>query len=201
MTYEPLAAPSRSRRGCLPVVLAVLGAGAALAAVGVASRDDRPSPAASGGPAGCTAERSVPYGSDVSKHVEGVVSYDDVPPASGPHSPVPLSAARRVITREGAPLYVAERAVHNLEHGYVVVWYDTRATDDDVDAVAKAVRAVRQHKVLLVPWTHGGWDGPAFVVTAWGHQLPCARPDTATIEDFYGRYGGPNGEAPEPSAN
>lgn len=207
MTFEdlgppadgPLAAPSATRRRGELVVLAVVAVLVVLAAIGFATRDDdsrgllaRPA----GG--GCLAMVDQPAGS--AEHRPGEIEYAYVPPSSGPHNGAPLTTARQVIPRDDAPDRVVERAVHNLEHGYVVVWYDDTATDEEVAAVADAARAAFLRKLLVVPWDRGAFGGPSFVLAAWGHVQPCELPDAEAIKAFWVAHGGENGEAPEARA-
>ncbi len=62
------------------------------------------------------------------------VPYEDAPPAFGPHwnepgvAPAPMD--RKLYTEDDRP--ALESLVHNLEHGYTILWYDdTIANDDD----------------------------------------------------------------------
>ncbi len=66
------------------------------------------------------------------------ISYDDAPPAFGPHwnegqesgslAPVPISS-KFYDPEEDRP--ELEQLVHNLEHGYTIVWYDETIADDN----------------------------------------------------------------------
>jgi hypothetical protein len=66
------------------------------------------------------------------------ISYDDAPPAFGPHWPSPAPFERKFYTAEDRP--DVEFLVHNLEHGYSLLWYDdTIAKSSDQLAVFKAI--------------------------------------------------------------
>src|SRR6185437_13896069 len=51
-----------------------------------------------------------------------------IPPSGGRHNPVSLGDTNRFYPLAQKPR--PERAVHNLEHGYVVVWYDSQLPAD-----------------------------------------------------------------------
>lgn len=199
---EPLAMPQGRRRSGLVAGVAVVGILVVLAAIGrsVGDGDDPSAPGTPGATvaAGCSpVEQFQPPESPT--HEVGDIAYESAPAYGGPHHPSPLSPVQRVVTRDGAPDHVVERAVHNLEHGYVVVWYSDAASDEQIEAVGDAVRDADLRKVLVVPWQRGALDTP-FVLAAWGALRECAAPDTATIRAFWDAHGGPNGSAPEKDA-
>jgi hypothetical protein len=145
------------------------------------------------------------------------ITYDDAPPAFGPHYPTPAAFARKFYTVDDRPK--VEQLVHNLEHGYTLLWYD--------DTVAKAgkqlteVRAIASKfgstklddKFIAVPWTSK--DGKAFpkgahvALTHWsaggdpadvtkqeGVWQYCAKPSGAAVSSFMKDY--PYSDSPEP---
>lgn len=131
-------------------------------------------------------------------HEEGAIDYGLRPPSLGVHNPRPLERGPRVVPWEGASPLVAERAVHNLEHAYVVVWYDSTGAGSYLDHV---MSELWEPKVLAVPWKRVAFDGNAdFVLAAWGHRQSCAFVTPGVIEAFYETYGGENGDAPEKGA-
>ena len=70
------------------------------------------------------------------------VDYDDAPPAFGQHwneraSPDPM--ARKFYTAEDRP--ELGTLVHNLEHGYTILWYDETVADDSDAMNADARRS------------------------------------------------------------
>lgn len=104
------------------------------------------------------------------------IDYPDAPPAFGKHWPVPAEMTRKVYTASDRP--PLEQLVHNLEHGYLVLWYDETVADDD-DQMAE-IRAIGdkfagttnyRDKFIAAPWTSE--DGKAFpegkhvVLTHW----------------------------------
>lgn len=190
----PSAAPSRVPRDvvALGLAIAVIGAAGVVAALGRSLGDDeRPGPAAS---AGCGPMRDFALPLDAS-HQAGRVEYPDIAPYGGPHSPSPLPGFLRFVPRDGAPPDVPERAVHNLEHGYVVVWYGTDATAESLEELRDALRETPR-KVMAVPWRGAG----TFTLAAWGHLQSCGQPTADAINAFFAEHGGENGDAPEASA-
>jgi hypothetical protein len=200
---QPLAAPPPSgpRQGPLvALALAVLllaAAGGVVAAVRVGDKDRDAVTVAAAGCAGPSVDAEAVPG--VAKHGGGTIEYETSPPYAGEHNPLPLPASSRPVERGTTP-FAVERAVHNLEHGYVVVWYDSDASQEDVDRVADEVRAARLQKVLMVPWDRGTFENTRFALSAWGHIRYCEQPDAESIAAFYSEHGGPNGDAPERNA-
>ncbi|MDQ6692357.1 MAG: DUF3105 domain-containing protein, partial [Candidatus Dormibacteraeota bacterium] len=77
-------------------------------------------------------------------------SYPFHPATSGPHYPVPLPPQPAVFTSE-----VPEaRAVHNLEHGYVVVYFQSEGADSLPAASLEALRSAvpGERRTLLAPY-------------------------------------------------
>ncbi len=116
-------------------------------------------------------------------HVSGRVDYGTPFPTSGPHAPNPAQPGRY-----GADEVAPEALVHALEHGNIVIYYDTPGED--------ALKAIRQ-------WTdsyRGAMDGviavrrpglgSRVVLTAWQHKLEIDGLDvraTYFIDAFRGR--------------
>jgi hypothetical protein len=127
------------------------------------------------------------------------VDYPASPPTSGRHNPTPLPVgAKKFYSRQENP--PPERAVHNLEHAYTVVWYDKKVTDAQIDALKKAADAA-EGKFLVVPWDRNDFpDDKHIVLTAWGERQECGDVSGAVIESFMQKYGGTNGKAPEKNA-
>ncbi|HEV2888799.1 MAG TPA: DUF3105 domain-containing protein [Frankiaceae bacterium] len=134
-----------------------------------------------------------------STHVSEPVQYNPAPPTSGSHNPTWLPVGRkRFYSRDDNPM--PEMAVHNLEHAYVVVWYDSRATDEQLDRLRDAADAAKA-KFLVVPWTRGDFTGEKHIVlTAWGFRQECSDVSGAVIDDFIKAHGGQAGKAPEKNA-
>ena len=89
------------------------------------------------------------------------ITYPDAPPAFGPHYPVTAPFERKFYTTSDRPQI--EYVVHNLEHGYTLLWYD----DDDRQELRPARRWSRPSprssqgpkltdKFIALPWTLEG---------------------------------------------
>jgi len=148
------------------------------------------------------------------------ISYDDAPPAFGPHWPSPAPFERKFYTADDRP--EVEFLVHNLEHGYTLLWYDdTIAKSSDQLAVVKAIAKKYEgsqkltDKFIAVPWTSK--DGKAFpsgkhvALTHWsaggdpsevskqkGVWQYCGDPSGAVVQRFMKEY--PYSDSPEPQA-
>jgi hypothetical protein len=152
-----------------------------------------------------------------------VINYADAPPAFGPHYPTPAPFSRKFYTAKDRPKI--EYVVHNLEHGYTLLWYDdTIARNKDQVAVVKAIAAKfegtkQTDKFIALPWT--AKDGKAFpsgthvALTHWsaggaaasaagevakqqGVWQYCAQPSGEAVKTFTKDY--PYSDSPEPSA-
>lgn len=148
------------------------------------------------------------------------VTYDDAPPAFGSHwneaGIAPDPAANRFYTADSRP--ELESLVHNLEHGYSILWYDETAADDTSEVAAiKAIAATLDEndtngrlKFKAVPWTKK--DGKAFpkgqhiAFTHWTQDAAtqeqlgvwqyCSEVSGAALEKFMLDY--PFTNSPEP---
>jgi hypothetical protein len=170
--------------------------------------------------AGCAAvEEHAATGNQ--QHVaEGTkVTYARTPPDSGEHYPTPAPFAKRFYTLEDRP--AVETLVHNLEHGYTVVWYrDTLAKDqiDQLSSIAKTFKNENfdpNEKFIAAPWSED--DGAGFpagknvVLARWiadpanpadtasqkGVRQACTTVSGPAIRDFMAKY--PSTSAPEPN--
>jgi hypothetical protein len=157
---------------------------------------------------------------DTSEQVE----YDEAPPAFGPHwnefGVAPASFDRKYYTAEDRP--ELESLVHNLEHGYTILWYD-ETTADDADAM-DAIRGIAdkfsdsdnlRSKFIAAPWTaDDGADFPEGQHVAFSHWSVggdgdpsgeqtgvwqyCSEPSGEALESFMDEY--PYTDSPEPNA-
>ncbi|HVM19922.1 MAG TPA: DUF3105 domain-containing protein [Egibacteraceae bacterium] len=90
--------------------------------------------------------------------------------------------------------------VHNLEHGYVVVYYTEGA---DADQVADLKAAAEEHiegpykKVIVAPWDGELADGANFAYTAWTQRQLCEQYDPDVFELFLRNHHSGAGDAPE----
>ncbi len=127
--------------------------------------------------------------------------YEQHPATSGPHDPGPLPPDLHVYD---AP--VAEtRGVHNLEHGYVLLYVGQDGNQALAPDVLRALEDVanNESKVILAPYPQLD-KGKALALVAWDELQQC--PNTITAEQatklarsFIARFRA-GGKAPEPSA-
>ncbi len=147
------------------------------------------------------------------------IKYATVPPSSGQHFAVPQVDARRVYTVADAPKI--ETLVHNLEHGYTILWYDRSVETQQAasfEALATRINAMPEsaNKFLISPWdpSYGAFPaGKKYALSHWaadvnqgtgsianqkGHRQLCGGLNTTVVEDFVKKF--PWSSAPEPGA-
>ena len=116
------------------------------------------------------------------KHVAGEVDYAVEPPTQGDHSPNTLRNFKRFYSREDNP--PIEPAVHNLEHGLVVAWYDDELPADQV-AKLEEVSQDMSSRYVAVPWGRSTFEGGRhFVLTAWAVRQRCTTVSQEVVEEF-----------------
>jgi Protein of unknown function (DUF3105) len=105
------------------------------------------------------------------------VQYSQAPPAFGAHRPDWASFDRKFYTVEDRP--EVEQLVHNLEHGYNILWYDETVANDprqlrQVEGLAtkfEGSEADPDKAFIAAPWTSadGGSfpSGKHFALTHW----------------------------------
>jgi hypothetical protein len=154
------------------------------------------------------------------------VDYTTAPPAFGPHwnqpgvAPAPME--RKLYTDDRPPL---EALVHNLEHGYTILWYDKTIADDstkmdELQGIADKFAGTTnfRDKFIIAPWTSSDENGKTFpsgqhvAFTHWsaggaGGTDPskqvgvfqyCSDVSGAALDAFVKKY--PYTDSPEPSA-
>ena len=121
-----------------------------------------------------------------------------IPPSGGAHNPIPLGLKQtRFFPLSGKPR--PERAVHNLEHGYVVVWYDSKLPAADVTKLQTIAKDPSLGNLLVVGWWQGDLPaGKHVAMTAWGRTERCGSVSDAVVRHFYSQH--QNGLAPEVGA-
>ncbi|KQM37516.1 MULTISPECIES: DUF3105 domain-containing protein [Microbacterium] len=123
-----------------------------------------------------------------SDHVQGAVTYEQNPPAGGPHNPIWLNCGVYTQPQQN------ENAVHSMEHGAVWITYDPARVDQ---AGIDALKAVMPSSyALLSPYPD--MDTP-IAVSAWNHQLKLDDPNDPRITEFFTEYWRSQ-NAPEPNA-
>ncbi len=169
--------------------------------------------------AGCSQVTKTPASGGSDHRPDGSkIDYETTPPAFGPHFQVPAPFSRKFYTARDRP--AVSTLVHNLEHGYTILWYDdTIANDDERLAQVRAIANLFERdsgptgKFVVAPWTKD--DGPALpggkhvAMTHWsvggggadsqvGVSQYCARASGEAVETFVKDY--PYSDSPEPSA-
>lgn len=140
------------------------------------------------------------------------IKYTTVPASSGPHWDTPASFDRTFYTKDDRP--AVETLVHNLEHGYTIVWYDeTLAKDSEQMDELKQIAQRFNHttpdnskKFIVAPWLKS--DGGAFpkgkhiAFTRWtteaGRRVFASKVSGEAIEQFMKKF--PQKDSPEPNA-
>jgi hypothetical protein len=130
-------------------------------------------------------------------HVTTTVDYtklladkgEQIPPSSGPHDANPLPDAIHFYQRADKPKL--ERAVHNLEHGFIVAWYDSQLPQAEVTKL-QTVSAQAGERFIAVPWDRGDFpDNKHFVLSAWDRTQRCGTVNADVIADFVKTYSDP----------
>lgn len=150
------------------------------------------------------------------------LTYDASPPAFGRHYSTWEGIDRKYYTAKDRPKL--GYLVHNLEHGYTILWYDeTAAKDDAMQSTIKALASKfkgadgdYRNKFKAIPWTSADGkpfpDGKHIALTHWsaggtkstgtadhkGIWQYCSEPSGAALEDFMKKY--PYTDSPEPNA-
>jgi hypothetical protein len=136
------------------------------------------------------------------------VPYEVVPPSTGPHFASPAYPAAPFYGVDDRPR--VEQLVHNLEHGYTVVWFDPDLPAQQQDGLRELATTLRESpstggKVVVVAWddSYGTLpDGRPVVVTHWtaqgGVRQTCSAPSGAAITAFVEQF--PYTDSPEPNA-
>ena len=147
------------------------------------------------------------------------VDYSQTPPDSGKHYPSPAPFTKHFYAEADRP--PVETLVHNLEHGYTVVWYRADAPGKQIKNLQRIAKTFGSDdydpadKFIAAPWSEA--DGAGFpagkniVITRWaadpndpsnpamqkGVRQACTEVSGAAIKDFMAKY--PTANSPEPS--
>ena len=110
--------------------------------------------------------------------------YNSDPPTSGPHYADELNAG---FYETNNYQYPAGYLVHNLEHGYIVFWYNCARFDEgDCAELKTQIKSVMDEvnnvKVIAYPWDT--LDVPV-VITSWGRMQKMQSFDAAQARAFY----------------
>jgi hypothetical protein len=151
---------------------------------------------------------SVHVGPGTDKADVQTVKYDSVPPSHGEHFATPEYPARAFYTSADRPK--VETIVHNLEHGYTVVWYTDDLAADQKATLQKASDLARKDPKTAGKFIVTAWDpaygtypaGKKVGITHWGKDKSfrqmCGGVSGAVLESFVDAH--PWSDAPEPGA-
>lgn len=124
--------------------------------------------------------------------------YNSDPPTSGEHYSTPLPAGfydEQALQTYGP--YPEGYLVHNLEHGYVIFWYNCDAPlDQPCDEMKGRIQDVMEQAAnfKVIGFPHPSQEVPV-VMTSWGRQLRMDQFDAQLALQFVRTY---RGVAPEP---
>ena len=122
--------------------------------------------------------------------------YNSDPPTSGLHY---ATEAQAGFYDENLYTFPAAYLVHNLEHGYVIFWYNCNLLDESACTDLKSeIRSVMDEfnniKMIAYPWD--SLDVPV-VMTSWGRMMRFEAFDVEQARSFYRAN---LNRAPEPNA-
>jgi hypothetical protein len=152
------------------------------------------------GALGCTEVEEIPVAD--SPHLDGAqlagnppeAIYPDRPTTSGPH-------LANVAQSGFYDKVVDERLlVHNLEHGYVHIYFDEDAPEEDVAEIEEFVEGLisgNTQKVIASRWKADLPGDANYALTAWGARQTCEQWDQGVAEAFIAEHHYLEGTAPE----
>ncbi|TWD82127.1 uncharacterized protein DUF3105 [Kribbella amoyensis] len=144
-----------------------------------------------------------------------VIQYPVSPPSSGPHYAVWAPFGKKFYTADDRP--AIPNLVHNLEHGYTILWYKDTLPQDQVDTIEKISKAKLPDSSLgkfiaapfkdsdgQQPWPEGKqvafshWSGnKQGQATAQGHRQFCGSVSGEALQQFMDKF--PAMDAQEPN--
>jgi Protein of unknown function (DUF3105) len=136
------------------------------------------------------------------------VDYATAPPSSGKHFAVPESPSRAFYTASDRPQL--ETLVHNLEHGYTILWYDQKLPTAQQNQLRKLAPLMRKSDAAGPKFIVSAWDdsrgtfpaGKLIALSHWGkdqgHRMYCGQVSGAAVKSFVKKY--PYSDSPEPNA-
>jgi hypothetical protein len=137
------------------------------------------------------------------------VKYDTVPPSNGEHFATPAFPNNAFYTAADRP--AIENLVHNLEHGYTILWYTSatpKAQVDELDRLSTLLRKTpetAQGKFIAAAWdeTRGAFPaGKTVALSHWGASAGarqfCGALSGEAVQAFVKKN--PYTDSPEPNA-
>ena len=105
--------------------------------------------------------------------------YNTNPPTSGPHYGSPLAP---IDTGFYSEQIEAEKVIHNLEHGQIVIYYNPDAPQDTIDDIEQLTEQ-EEEATVAVPWAE--IEEPSqFVLAAWGNLQECVQASQEVVDEF-----------------
>lgn len=114
--------------------------------------------------------------------------YATNPPAGGHHFPSTFNPGFYTEADVATmPKFPSGYLVHNLEHGYVIYWYNCQANPsidckEMQDAIGQVIKENNSFKVIGFPWPS---QQEPLVMTSWGRILRQNKVDLDTMRAFY----------------
>jgi hypothetical protein len=110
--------------------------------------------------------------------------YNSNPPAGGVHYDSDFPAKfYKESDLAALPLHPEGYLVHDLEHGYVIFWYNCQAPNTDCSALRQTIQKVMDEtgntKLIAFPWSD--MDIP-LAMTSWGRILKFTIPNPAIMK-------------------
>jgi len=150
-----------------------------------------------------SAGEEVPVMANALEHVAvgqdpGTLNSD--PPTSGPHYPQSYDPGFYLASDSEAQVeYPEGYLLHNLEHGYVIFWYNCELLDDAgcqrlMGQIQSLMEKHSGKKLIAFPWTSTEYP---LVMTSWGQKQVFERFDENLAQRFIQRN---YQRAPEPNA-
>lgn len=136
------------------------------------------------------------------------VEYDTVPPSHGKHYASPQYPAEAFYTADTRP--AMEALVHNLEHGYTIVWYASGLPDEQKQQLERISEVAREMpettgKFIVSEWDEAYGELPddrPVALSHWGAEAGvrqlCGAVSGEVIEQFI--TDNPSSDSPEPNA-
>jgi len=136
-------------------------------------------------------------------------TYPSVPPASGPHNPIPYPAG---VNSTPPPI---DRVIHSLEHGAAVVWYAPDVSGKELDRIRTFYEDQDVGgRVIVAPYDYPDQGaagtlpaGTRMALVAWHTMQTCTNVNLAAAFGFTSSYTAPpfgqqpyKGQAPEAGA-
>jgi hypothetical protein len=126
-------------------------------------------------------------------------TYNSDPPAGGDHYPETLPTQfYKESDLVSLPQNPIGYLVHNLEHGYVIFWYNCQVYQGICDDLMQKIQQVMSQfggvKVVAFPWHT---IKVPLAMTSWGRLLRLSTPDQTLMTQFVQTY---RFQAPEPDA-